>query len=200
MGIIYKATNTTNGSSYIGATRQTINHRRWVHECKARKGVRCIAFHWALREYGADNFEWRVLHEVPDDQLRDAEIAAIRDARERGERLYNVSGGPGSLGVPHSEASKGRMSAARAGRPLVWFDGKSYEEWAAELGTTYTAIRKRIDRHGSPHPHRKSMVADGKNLNEWAAELGVCYHTVRYRYRKFGHPKVKSFNPHGDQA
>ena len=262
MGIVYKAVNLLDGTSYIGATRQTLAQRRYYHENAAKKQPRWMQLiAKAIREYGSKHFEWSVIREVPDEQLSEAEEREILAARERGEQLYNVSNGPGLLGAVHSaetrakigakhkgksisaeqragmsERMKGKtahnkgkpmpdaqraklsaklkegyangsiakqsrpwsaedrtkLSEIKTGKPLVFFEGKSYAEWAAELNDDVRAVQYRILRYGSPYPHRVKIVVEGKDLHEWAAELGVCYHTARYRYRKFGHPAKNS--------
>jgi len=172
MGIVYKATNKIDGTSYIGATRQPLSKRRSEHETK-RNG-RWHAIVWAIREYGKDNFEWSVICEVPNDQLRDAEMQAIAEARSRGERLYNMSDGPGSMGIvvsaetrekiaaskrgkPRSAETCAKISATKCGVPLIRFEGKSYAEWAAELGTTPIAVLRRIHHHGTPYRLRRKL-------------------------------------------
>lgn len=58
--IIYKATNKINGKCYIGQTRHSLEHRKQVHLSRARQGVR-THFYQAIRKYGEDNFEWKIL-------------------------------------------------------------------------------------------------------------------------------------------
>lgn len=58
--IIYKATNKVNGKCYIGQTRHSLEERRNAHYAKARQGIK-THFYSAIRKYGEDNFEWRIL-------------------------------------------------------------------------------------------------------------------------------------------
>jgi hypothetical protein len=140
-GIVYKATNTLTGVSYIGATKQTLKARRKCHLCLARKHKQTsMPFIRALRDYGPDAFEWCVLCEVPVEQLQDAEIQYIQEARDCGVSLYNMSAGPGRSCLP----------AHNKGKPKVLFQGKSYADWAIELGISYASVWWRIKTHGSP--------------------------------------------------
>jgi len=156
MGIVYKATNKIDGTSYIGATRHTLAWRKSMHKQEARRDTRGSSLFWrAVREHGVDMFEWSVLRTVTDDQLREAEIAEITNARQRGEHLYNVSGGPGSLGRQQPAEVRAKISASLKGRPAPKkqkpvYQGKSYNEWAAELGITYNAVWRRIQNNGTP--------------------------------------------------
>lgn len=59
--IIYKATNTINGKSYIGQTTN-LKKRKQKHKDCARKGIQTY-FYNAIRKYGINNFKWEVLCE-----------------------------------------------------------------------------------------------------------------------------------------
>jgi group I intron endonuclease len=62
--IIYKATNTINGKCYVGQTKYSLEKRKVSHIRSAyNASKRRTYFHWALREYGKDNFSWEVLAE-----------------------------------------------------------------------------------------------------------------------------------------
>ena len=194
MGIVYKATNKIDGTSYIGATRQTLNRRITAHHC-AQNGM---PFVWALREYGRENFEWRVLYEVPNEQLYEAEEREILAARECGERLYNVSNGPGLLGMTYSlspdacarigarhrgkvvsSETRAKLSAANKGKAPPNAGGPRSPETRAKIAASLK---------GRPAPKRPRPVFQGKSYKEWAEELGVGYYAIWHRIRKYGNP------------
>lgn len=57
--IIYKVINKINGKSYIGQTTQSLLKRKQEHiksALKSKEGKNY--FHWAIVEYGEENFEW----------------------------------------------------------------------------------------------------------------------------------------------
>ena len=58
---LYSVTNKLNGEFYIGSSNDTTS--RWVgHKSYAKKGsTKCPKFYNALRKYGPDNFEFKVL-------------------------------------------------------------------------------------------------------------------------------------------
>jgi group I intron endonuclease len=56
-GIIYKATNITNGQVYIGATTQNLENRKKDHLNKVDKSYN-HKFQKAILEYGKENFNW----------------------------------------------------------------------------------------------------------------------------------------------
>ena len=91
---IYKATNKINGKSYIGQTID-FEHRKKTH-LNRRDGY-CdpnSIFHKALDKYGAENFEWEILMEVPGKQFANAmEIEMIRKYGTYKPNGYNLTKG-----------------------------------------------------------------------------------------------------------
>lgn len=95
--IIYHAYHKEKPEFYIGKTVFTLEHRKNQHQNEARYRRSNSYFHKALRKYGIDSFNWKIL-EVCDtlDQLNTAEIKWIKLVRECGHKLYNiVDGGTG---------------------------------------------------------------------------------------------------------
>lgn len=79
MGIIYKATNTITGESYIGQSKKSLRHRKFDHEYEAFKRKTTGKFYDALREFGTRAFEWVILDECDDyDKLSKMEIKYIK--------------------------------------------------------------------------------------------------------------------------
>jgi group I intron endonuclease len=68
MGVVYKVKNLINGKVYVGSTIRTLSERRSQH-VHAYHREYSSPFDVALSQYGADNFEWKVLYESDMDQL-----------------------------------------------------------------------------------------------------------------------------------
>lgn len=196
MGIVYKATNKIDGTSYIGATRQSLRRRRNSHHASRQHYE--MPFVWALREYGRESFEWSVLREVPDDLLFAAETNEIRSARSRGERLYNVHDGQGPLGLTWSLSAEARARiGARHKGKIVSSETRAKLSMANKGNLPPNAgrpqpaeVRAKISASlkGRPAPKKPKPVFEGKSYNEWAAELGVTYSTVWRRIQNNGTP------------
>lgn len=60
-GIIYRVTNIINGKVYIGQTVEGLIRRRWSHESKAILSKSPTYFWRAVKKYGKENFEWKIL-------------------------------------------------------------------------------------------------------------------------------------------
>lgn len=94
MGIIYIAENKLNGKSYIGKTICTLDKRKREHSHSAKYKYRTL-FHKALRKYGMENFNWRVLWEGDEDKLDEKECFFIEENKTHyiSGHGYNMSYG-----------------------------------------------------------------------------------------------------------
>jgi group I intron endonuclease len=111
---VYLVTNKVNGKQYVGYTN-TIPERRWsAHKTSARRGSQ-LWFHQALRKYGEDAFEWRVVSvHYEDADAKRAERAMISGL----PRTYNMTPGGDGCG-PLKEGHKANISRALKGNPKV---------------------------------------------------------------------------------
>lgn len=103
-GIIYIATNTENLKSYVGQTLQAFEARQMAHRCNHDNAH----FHKALRKYGMDAFEWRILEEdIPEARLnaREELWIAFYDTFYNG---YNSTSGGDA--AKFSDESRQKMS------------------------------------------------------------------------------------------
>ena len=96
MGIIYLATNKTNGKQYIGQTIRKLAKRKTAHECIARKAAKQQVFHKAIAKHGVDAFDWRVLYEAEIAELDKLEVLAIKKYNTLLPNGYNIGIGGGS--------------------------------------------------------------------------------------------------------
>ncbi len=93
MGCIYIAVNKINGKRYVGKTEIAMKERKEAHEYQAARGEGCL-FQRALRKYGPDAFEWKVLMsgETGDD-LCESERICIKMLKTRSPNGYNLTDG-----------------------------------------------------------------------------------------------------------
>jgi group I intron endonuclease len=123
MGTLYKLT-FPNGKSYIGITKHTIERRVNKHIQDSRCNIKNYAIHEAIRKYGEDSFEIRVLAMADENELPVLEIEAIKKHKTFGKGGYNLTaGGEGTLGRSFvvSEETKAKISKTtkgRIGKPL----------------------------------------------------------------------------------
>lgn len=77
MGIIYVATNILNGKSYVGKTIKTLAKRKTEHISNPST----LGFHGAIKKYGSENFDWKILVEAPEEKLSSLEIKFIKEMK-----------------------------------------------------------------------------------------------------------------------
>ncbi len=119
MGIVYLAKNVINRKCYIGKTIGEMNDRKKSHKQDASKGSPLV-FHRALRKYGFDAFEWKVLMtEDNKDDLNESEITCIKMLKTKLPDGYNMTdggeGGDCSSGIVRSKETRKKLSEARKG-------------------------------------------------------------------------------------
>ena len=120
--LIYKATCTETGKSYIGATAKTLKRRIELHLARARFGSH-YHFHNALRKYGVAAFTWEVLVDGIEsrDELDRQEIRLIEE-NQTVECGYNTSTGGGGgdnwANNPRQEEIRQRLRDANLGKKM----------------------------------------------------------------------------------
>lgn len=69
-GIIYRAVNKINGKSYVGETIKNLSIRQTEHVYAAFKRNKNTKFCRALRKYGLENFNWEILEEIENTDIK----------------------------------------------------------------------------------------------------------------------------------
>jgi group I intron endonuclease len=111
MAVVYKATNTVNGKSYIGFDVKW-PHRQARHKHDAFKRKSDYAFHQAIRKHGWDSFKWEILKE--DAKLED-EIRLIKEHDTYINGYNETKGGEGTVGRHHSQETRNKIRAKSIG-------------------------------------------------------------------------------------
>lgn len=160
-GIIYKATNRVNGKVYIGYTTRDFETRVNEHKKEAQNGNQ-YHFYRAIRSYGWDSFEWKIIDEAETkEELLEKEKYWISfyDSYHNG---YNMTkGGEGSIGRTLSEEQKKKISESNKGR-------KFSEEHRKKLSKTLKGKRKSED-----HIKKMSESKKGKRYSSKLTEKDV---------------------------
>lgn len=143
MGYIYTITNKTDNKIYVGQTMRDVEER-WKDHLKKRSNCRYLSS--AIKKYGVDNFEFKLVCITFDNQLNDMEIKYIEKYNCLVPNGYNlrIGGNNGKhhaetkqkiteslkmryknglihprsqLGIPHSEITKKKISESNKGIP-----------------------------------------------------------------------------------
>lgn len=114
---IYKATNTTNGKSYIGLTDECVWTRHEQHYAESLRGS-TTHFHNALRKHPVDVWMWEVLCDCPTREEAGRVEACLIAAFDTYRNGYNSTTG-GDKGWTLSEERRKQQSVRLRGRKLT---------------------------------------------------------------------------------
>lgn len=164
--IIYLIRNKLNGKGYVGKTIRTLEVRIKEHVLNAIAHHVEMPIYAAIRKYGIDNFDTRILQECDDEQLLSELEKQWISELETFEHGYNATlGGDGPLGYRHTEETKRKMSESRKGEKNPMF-GKSWGklQWTAEeLAIRNEKLRK------NPRCHLPRTEEDKKKIGAAAS-------------------------------
>lgn len=104
-GIIYKATNKTNGKMYVGATKRSLEARKIAHQRSSKdERLQHIPFMKAIQKYGIEGFTWDIVDTALDKKdlfKKEKEWIKFYNTYESG---YNqTKGGIGVKGLKREE-------------------------------------------------------------------------------------------------
>ena len=153
---IYAHINKINGKIYIGQTCRKNVNQRW----RNGKGyINNIAFYRAIKKYGWDNFEHKILFDGLSKEEADAketELIALYDSKNP-EHGYNLTdGGQGTNGYQMPEERKRQISESQKGRLLT-------DEWKQHISE---AVR------GENHPFWGKQLSDKHRRHLSEAHMG----------------------------
>lgn len=112
--IIYEAINKINGKKYIGQTSKKLEERIKGH-IKQSKSENIHYFQRAIRKYGVENFEWRIICQCSSlEEANELEMFYIaKHETSNPEKGYNETvGGSGVVGNTLTEEKKRQISEA----------------------------------------------------------------------------------------
>lgn len=182
VGIIYKATCIENGKVYIGQTTEHILVRKKNHLNKAF-GSKFYGTHFynAIRKYGKDSFEWKIIHEnIPINYLDNMEVLTISlyDSYENG---YNSTEGGrvGHRGYKISEETRKKMSKSQLNKKEMSKEtkkkmseahfGKHHsKDTRRKMSESATGHKKGMygKKHTTETKQKMSKAATGKRFSE----------------------------------
>lgn len=121
---VYVIENKLNGKKYIGSTERELKIRWQRHLAKANEGSLC-SLHKAIRKYGRDNFDIRMLAEYPTREAMlagEIEYVTHFDTYKSKNGYNDTPGGDGGNtngGKTFSDEWKTNMSKSAAGKPQI---------------------------------------------------------------------------------
>ncbi len=149
--VVYLLQNTVNGKCYVGKTVQGLR-RRWNEHCGDARSRGTTVLHRALRKYGPENFQRKILSVgLNESVLLALETFWIRELNTRAPNGYNLTdGGDGISGCRRSPETRAKQSAAARNRsPELIEKMRVWGRTSRHTPEYIESIRERErDRHG----------------------------------------------------
>ncbi len=124
--LLYLITNRVNNKRYIGQTKGTLESRFKKHKADALVAMRGYALHAAIRKYGIENFEIKLLSKCQTlGEANHREAYYIRLFNTLSPNGYNLKSGGDN--APMSEETKRKLSEGRKGERHHFF-GKHFSD------------------------------------------------------------------------
>lgn len=152
---------------YIGITCQGVE-RRWRIDGSGY--FKCPYFYNAIKKYGWDNFKHFIVRMgMTKNEAEEAEINLIKQYRENGYALYNISNGGNVAfaGIPLSEEHKKKISESNKGKPPTIMS----EEGKARLRESLKGNQRALGYHHTQETKEKlSKALKGRKLKPFTEE------------------------------
>ena len=154
--IVYKITNIITGKRYVGQTVQSLK-QRWDKHCNEK---RCLALANAIRKYGKENFEIKVLTYCNSiEEMNHREIYYIKLFKTLAPNGYNLT--HGGLNGKHTEKTKKTIGDKQRGNKNHNFGKK------ASIETRLKQSNSHKGRVKTPEERLKLSIANtGKIFSE----------------------------------
>lgn len=161
MGCIYKITNTVNGKSYIGQTRNNLEKTR-IRKHLNGSGNRIIK--QAVAKYGQNAFVFEILHDgIIPEFLDDLEREAIAKFNTIAPYGYNLTDG-GGVGT-HSEETRRKMSESHKGEKNNNYGKPSPKRGKPLSEETKRKISRSMKGKKRSEEHLRNLSAANKGEN-----------------------------------
>lgn len=158
--IIYKATNKISGNCYIGKTEKPLEERKKQHFKKVRIKPKSI-FHKALKSYGKENFEWKIIHKAnPDEDLDELEKKYIKEYNSFEDGYNMTEGGDGGDTISMKPKHLKKRQGAKEGN-VPWNKGMDMKK----AGYTYEHINPRTFTEKQKKKHSE-LIKNSKKFQE----------------------------------
>jgi group I intron endonuclease len=149
MYYLYQITNLLNGKRYIGITNRPIH--RWKQHCRSSRKT---AISTALKKYGPQNFEFKVLVIGAEEYIKCLEVKAIVLLNTKAPSGYNLTdGGEGTTGWKSTVISRKKCSDAQR---LRFLNPKEREK----IRQSHTGL---VRPYECKEKHRQLMLTRYKN-------------------------------------
>lgn len=170
---VYVVVNKVNGKMYVGSTERELKIRWQKHLVKTNEGSLCT-LHKAIRKYGRDNFDIRMIEEYPTrDTMLQGEIdwIAYFDTYKSSYGYNDTLGGDGGNtngGKKFSEEWKAKMSIAKKGKSF----SEEHKENLSKSHKGHTAPNRKLTFEQA-EAIRKEYESDSYTQKQLGVKYGL---------------------------
>lgn len=157
MLFLYQILNLVNGKRYIGITSDP-DYRKWQHFT----GLGSKMVFNAIKKYGLENFEFKVLICGENDYIKWLEVEKIKEWNTMKPNGYNLTvGGEGVVGYKFTDEVKQRMSKSHLGKKPTEETRKKLREW--QIGRKQTKETRQKVSEGLKRYYESNKDAKREN-------------------------------------
>jgi group I intron endonuclease len=172
-GIVYLATNKTNGKQYVGLTKRSLEARWNQHVNVANKGAKTY-FHHAIVKYGMAGFDVHpIVSALSLDYLADLERTLIADLKPE----YNqTNGGEVTMGRKYNDAAKEQIRLKNTGQKRTLETRKKLSDMVKQRYIDRPELKAVATKHilaarsSVDEEKRKKAAAEAAKNQPWTAE------------------------------
>lgn len=186
IGTIYLVINKINNKCYVGKTTKLLDKRKHEHLKEARLHVDNTYSHNAIRKYGENNFEWKVITRTNDATiLNDLEKFYIFKFQSY-ENGYNLTkGGEGCLGLICSPETRKKLSMLNSGENNPNYGKPRSLETRKKMSETH----KRNGYHIGKKQSKETCEKKSKSLKGRIFSKETKYKISKAKMGNFGNKK-----------
>ena len=169
--IIYKATNHINGKIYIGQTIISLTERQGCHKRQSFKNNSPAHFHRAIRKYGFNSFEWKIIDSAKSrEELNQKEQYWISFFNSfNGTFGYNCTKGGAS--IEFRDCIKKKISKTQKGRNITAAQSEARSIRMSGDGNNFYG-----KKHSEQTKSKISNSRKGKGLGQTHIQRQKCPH------------------------
>lgn len=172
-GIVYLATNKTNGKQYVGLTKRSLDARWNQHVNVANKGAKTY-FHRAIVKHGMAGFDVHpIVSALSLDYLADLERTLIADLKPE----YNqTNGGEVTMGRKYNDAAKEQIRLKNTGKKRTLETRKKLSDMVKQRYIDRPELKAAATKHilaarsSVNEEKRKKAAAEVAKNQPWTAE------------------------------
>jgi len=198
LGTIYQTINKKNGKSYIGKTINFEKRKKQHIICAIRRNIKSY-FYNAIRKYGKENFEWKILFEgeCHPNKLNSLEIFFIAYYDAQKPNGYNMTNGGEGVNGDIFKGQNHPCSKKNMSREKAVLKAKKAAKTGKLRGTFKRAAKERVKKYKGKNAAWAKKGWITKRINNTVPDLSGSKNSMAKK-RIFIKPNGNKYLSNGD--